>query len=83
MLRHLLQHPAHGLVIVVVTCQVVSGRTGDLTASINSNCVEHNSQENAEQESCIQTELQAETIYKMPKARGIKQIATAHMQREG
>lgn len=84
MLRRLLQHPAHGVVIVFVICQAASGISGGLTDSINSNCVEYNSQEGAEQESCsIQAELQAETIHKMPKAREIKQIATAHMQREG
>ena len=83
MLSRLLQHPAHDLVIVFVICQVASGTTGGLTNSINSNCVEHNSQDSEEQRSCILTELQAETIHKMPKARGIKQIATAHMQREG
>ena len=68
------------LVTRQVECQVGSGTVGGLTDSINSNFVYHNSQE-----SCIRGEApsQAETIYKMPKARGIKQIATAHMQREG
>ena len=72
------------LVTRQVECQVASGTVGGLTGSINSNFVYHNSQE-IEQESYIRGEApsQAETIYKMPKARGIKQIATAHMQREG
>ena len=79
------QHLVHLVIVIsLVTRQVASGTAGDLADSINSNCVYHNSQE-IEQESCTRGEApsQAETIYKMPKARGIKQIATAHMQREG
>lgn len=69
------------LVIVVVIFHAASGITiNSLTDNINNNRVECNSQKIGEKE-CI--EIQADSIYKMPKARGIKQIATAHMQREG
>ena len=62
------------LVISLVTrqveCQVASGTVGDLTNSINSNCVDHSSQE-IEQESCIQgdTSSQAETILQNAKSK--------------
>ena len=89
MLNRSSQHLAHFVIVISlvtrqVECQEASGTVGALSDSINSNCVYHNSQE-IEQESCIrgETPSQAETIHKMPKARGIKQIGTAHVQREG
>jgi len=80
-----LHHLALGLVIVII-CQVISGITSGLTDSINSDRPDRAQVTlESEQESCSQPEIeiQPQSIYKMPKARGIKQIATAHMQREG
>lgn len=70
------------LVIVVVIFHAASGitinsLTDNLADNINNNRLKCNSQEKE------YIEIQADSIYKMPKARGIKQIATAHMQREG